>query len=87
MALLGFIPTYPPAALTLAALVTRAKADLTLGGPAAQTLTTFVSGTRRDLLTYEEGHQGTLCGRCEGVVSDEADGLLHYRPLEDGLEV
>ena len=33
--LLGFIPTYPPAAFTLAALVTRAQADLTLGGPGA----------------------------------------------------
>ena len=56
-------------------------------GDLGQTLTCFMSGTRRNLLTYEEGHQGTLCGRREGVISDEADCLLHYCPLEDGLEV
>ena len=56
-------------------------------GDLGQTLTCFMSGTIRNLLTYEEGHQGTLRGCREGVISDEADSLLHYCPLEDGLEV
>jgi len=67
---LGFVTTDPPAALALTALVTRAKADLTLGG-----------------LTHEQGHYGTLCGRREDVISVEAHGLLHYCPLEDGLDI